>query len=127
MSKGLTLAKILVINGIETLGSEFIEYYYPEVDMYIFWTECKFDPATKTHKGRLLLHDRLIADLDLPYIPDNKINFVNVDIRPSDQCHTYLTANSRYYRMTANQLQFLVDMFNVDFCKKLKEEKTRAF
>ena len=127
MSKELTLAKIVIINGIETLGPEFIDYYFPEIDMYLFWTECKFNTDTYTHKGHIMLHDRLIAEKNIPYVPDNKINYVTVDIKPTDKEHTYLTANRRYYHMNGKQLDFLMDMFDVDFCKRRTEEDQRAF
>ena len=124
MSRMLTLAKVVVVNGVETLGPKFIDYYYPEIDMYIFFTETLYDPDTGRHKGKLLLHDRLMADLKMPFVADNSINFVSIDIRRDDPTHTYLSANKHYYHLNSKQLDFLMKMFDVDFCKSKAVERT---
>lgn len=118
MNRLLTLAKIVLINGRNSLPNEFERYYYPAVDMYLFYSDCYFDPDTGKHHSRLILHDRMMSDLGLPFIPDDKINYISVDVKAEDKYHTYLSVNRRYYQPTEKQIDFLMDMFGVDFCKK---------
>lgn len=115
MNKELTLAKIVTVNKKGSLPDYFISDYYPEVDMYIFFTECKYDSTSGSYSGKRLLHDRLIAEKKLSTVSDDLLGYVSVDIKSTDRSHTYLTQNSRYYHLSEKQKEFLGNMFNVDY------------
>lgn len=117
MKNELTLVKAVVVNRKDSLGLEFIDSYYPEIDMYVFFSETIFDLSDFSHKGKLLLHDRLIAEFNIPKLSDELINYVTVDIKKDDKTHTYLSFNRRFYQLNQSQIDFLMKMFNVDYCK----------
>lgn len=112
----LTLARIIVVNKLETLDPEFIDYYYPEVDMYVFFSEATYDTRTGSYHGVVKLHDKLYRELGLPsYLDETNMNYISIDIKPSDKRHTYMSINTRWYQLTEEQRQFLAEMFDVDY------------
>ena len=115
MNRELTLAKIVVVNEKDSLSDSFNSDYYPEVDMYIFFTECKYDSTSGSYSGKRLLHDRLIAEKKLTLVSDKFLGYVSVDIKSTDRSHTYLTQNNRYYQLSEKQKEFLSNMFDVDY------------
>ncbi len=116
MKDSLILAKIVVVNGKETLGPEFDNFYHPEVGMYLIFSEASFNLKTYSHEGKLKLHDRIIRETNIPDLPDDKINFITIDNKLADKTHTYLSVNRRHYQLTNEQLEFIMTMFQVDYC-----------
>ena len=111
----LTLAKIVAINGKRTLSDNFSENYFPEIDMYLFFSEAKYDPTTGSYSGIRKLHDRIISEERLPTLSNQDMNYVSVDIKSSDKTHTYLTCNRRCYQLTTNQKEYIAKIFEADF------------
>lgn len=115
MNSEKVLAKIVAVNGKDSLSPQFENDYFPEIDMYLFYTECTYDFLTGSYQGVRKLHDRLIADRKIPSVPTNTISYISIDVKASDKRHTYMTSNKRCYQLSYDQKQFIANMFNADF------------
>ena len=115
MNSEKVLAKIVAINGKDSLGPEYKKDYFPGIDMYLFFSEAAYNPSTGFYRGIRRMHDRIIADNKLPDLSSDKMNYVSIDIKASDRNHTYMTSNKRCYQLSYDQKQFIAEMFDADF------------
>lgn len=111
----LILSKIIAVNGKSTLSEKYTDNYFPEIDMYLFFSEAIYDTTTGSYSGCKKLHDRIASEYALPHISNDSINYLSVDIKPTDKTHTYLTSNKRFYQLSENQKSFINRMFQTSY------------
>lgn len=111
----LILSKIIAVNEKSTLPEKYMNNYFPEIDMYLFFSEATYDTTTGSYSGCKKLHDRIASEYNLPHISNDNINYLSVDIKPTDKTHTYLTSNKRFYQLSENQKSFISKLFSVNY------------
>lgn len=109
----LALAKAVAVPKKNTLPDSYQQFYVPEVDMYLFFTEASYDTTTGSYSGVRLLHDRLMDEQHIGYLKQDQFNYVTVDLAYPDKKSTKLSVNRRGYQLTDQQINYIKKLFKV--------------
>lgn len=110
----LIISKIVAVSGEVDLA-EYDDFYYPEIGLYLFFSEASYDPVIKKYSGRKLLHDQLISKYHLEDIPKDQLVYITIDITSHDCFHTYMRINRRGLQLSDDQIAYIMMLFKADY------------